>query len=98
MESKKAAKISHTVSNTTSTERKITKIGNSLGITLPANMLNSLNITLGEQVEIVVNNDSMIIRKSNKVKLPDNISKDFFNVLNETMREYDSTIKELRDH
>lgn len=79
------------------TERKVTKIGNSLGITFPNEMLKRLNVSQGDEVIIEQADDEIIIRKNVKISLPKGISKDFFDVFNETLAEYDETIKGLRD-
>ncbi|MBB5354781.1 hypothetical protein HNR43_000740 [Anoxybacillus mongoliensis] len=42
-------------------------------------------------------NNQIVVKKSNKVNLPKGISKDFFDVLNETLEAYDETIKGLVD-
>ena len=78
-------------------ERKVTKIGNSLGVTFPTKMLRKINVNLGDEVTLDLKGDEIILRKSRKVQLPDNISPDFFDVLNETMNQYDETLKGLRD-
>jgi putative addiction module antidote len=78
-------------------ERKVTKIGNSLGVTFPSEVLKSIHVKLGDEVTIDVKDDEIIIKKSRKVQLPSGISPDFFDILNETMSNYDETIKGLRD-
>jgi len=79
------------------TERKVTRIGNSLGITFPGKILKKINIVQGDEVTIDVRGDEIILRKSRKIQLPRGISRDFLDIINETMIEYDATIKELRD-
>ncbi len=78
-------------------ERKVTKIGNSLGITFPSDILKKINVVQGDEVTIDVRGDEIVLRKSRKINLPNGISPDFFDILNETMTEYDETIKGLRD-
>ena len=78
-------------------ERKITKIGNSLGITFPADVLKQIEVSLGDQVNIELRNDEIVITKSKKVNLPKGISSDFFDVLNETITNYDTTLRRLKD-
>lgn len=78
-------------------ERKITRIGNSLGVTFPGEVLKKVNISRGDVVTIDVRDGEIILRKSRKITLPQGISPDFFDILNETMEEYDETIKGLRD-
>jgi len=78
-------------------ERRITKIGNSLGVTFPSELLSQLDLTQGDEVTLVVENNSLIIRKSRKVNLPTGISEDFFDVVNESFEDYGKTIKNLAD-
>lgn len=83
--------------NATEKTRKITKIGNSLGLSLPPEMLKKINLNKGDQVIIDVEDDKLIIKKQPSLQIPEGISPDFFDILSETMEEYDKTIKGLRD-
>ncbi|EZP78219.1 SpoVT/AbrB-like cell growth regulatory protein [Parageobacillus genomosp. 1] len=78
-----------------SAERKVLKIGNSLGVTFPAEFLNQLGIHQGDEIQMELEGDQIVIKKSKKVDLPKGISEDFFEILNETLEEYDKTIKGL---
>ncbi|WP_041638478.1 AbrB/MazE/SpoVT family DNA-binding domain-containing protein [Anoxybacillus flavithermus] len=78
-------------------DRKVLKIGNSLGVTFPIEFLHKLDIHQGDEIQMELENNQIVIKKSNKVNLPKGISKDFFDVLNETLEEYDETIKGLVD-
>ncbi|OGO81285.1 MAG: AbrB family transcriptional regulator [Clostridiales bacterium GWC2_40_7] len=78
-------------------ERKVTRIGNSLGVTFPNEVLKKVNIAQGDVVTIDVKDGEIVLRKSRKINLPQGISPDFFDILNETMTEYGDTIKGLRD-
>lgn len=78
-------------------ERRITKIGNSLGITFPSELLSQLNLSQGDEVTLEVINNSLIIKKSRKVNLPNGVSEDFFDVVNESFENYGKTIKKLDD-
>ncbi|CUA80003.1 MULTISPECIES: AbrB/MazE/SpoVT family DNA-binding domain-containing protein [Anoxybacillus] len=78
-------------------ERKVLKIGNSLGITFPSEFLQKLDIHQGDEIQMELEGNQIVIKKSNKVNLPKGISRDFFDVLDETLKEYDETIKGLVD-
>jgi antitoxin MazE len=78
-----------------SAERKVLKIGNSLGVTFPVEFLNRLGIHQGDEIQMELEGDQIVIKKSKKVDLPKGISEDFFEILNETLEEYDKTIKGL---
>lgn len=79
-------------------ERKVTKFGNSLGITM-TEALKQIGLELGDTVHIDVNeaDGQIIIRKANKVVLPAGISSDFLDALSQVMDQYDETLKGLKD-
>lgn len=76
-------------------ERKITKIGNSLGITIPHELLQKAGLQQGDDIQLEFVDGVIQLVKSRKVSLPDGISEDFFDVLNDTVKQYDQTIKGL---
>ncbi|BBH23047.1 hypothetical protein Back11_43920 [Paenibacillus baekrokdamisoli] len=79
-------------------ERKVTKFGNSLGITM-TDALKQIGLELGDTVQIDVNQTSgeIVIKKANKVTLPAGISGDFMESLAEVISEYDQTLRGLKD-
>ncbi|MGG3454598.1 AbrB/MazE/SpoVT family DNA-binding domain-containing protein [Paenibacillus sp. FSL R7-0216] len=79
-------------------ERKVTKFGNSLGITM-TEALKQIGLDIGDAVKIDVNeaDGEIIIRKANKVTLPAGISPEFLETLSNVMEEYDETLKGLKD-
>lgn len=77
-------------------ERKVTKFGNSLGITM-TDAFKRLGINHGDTVKISVEGDEIVIKKSNKVELPAGISDDFMEKLGEVIGQYDETLKGLKD-
>ncbi|MEN2768901.1 AbrB/MazE/SpoVT family DNA-binding domain-containing protein [Ornithinibacillus xuwenensis] len=79
------------------TERKITKIGNSYGITIPKEMLKEAGISYGDNIQIEQKNGEIILRKKEEIKLPNGISTDFFEVLERNTNKHEETIRELVD-
>ncbi|GJM77148.1 hypothetical protein HMSSN036_93640 [Paenibacillus macerans] len=79
-------------------ERKVTKFGNSLGITM-TEALKQIGLELGDTVQIDVRetDGEIIIRKANKVTLPAGISSEFLETLSGVMKKYDETLKGLKD-
>lgn len=79
-------------------ERKVGKFGNSLGITM-TDALKQIGLNQGDRVLIDVNQATgeIIIKKSNKVSLPDGISEDFMDTLSNVIEEYDQTLQNLKD-
>lgn len=79
-------------------ERKVTKFGNSLGITM-TEALKQIGLDLGDIVKIDVHPSSgeIVIKKSAKVTLPAGISEDFMDCLSEVIHDYDQTLKGLKE-
>jgi antitoxin MazE len=79
-------------------ERKVTKIGNSLGVTM-TEAFKKLGIDFGDMVHIEVHEDDgeIVIKKSQPLTLPDGLSPDFLDTLQTVMRDYDETLKGLKD-
>ncbi len=78
-------------------ERKITKIGNSYGVTIPNELLKKAGLHHGDDIQLEFIDGVIQISKSRKVPLPEGISEDFFDTIQETMSTYDKTIKGLVD-
>ncbi|MFP4974966.1 AbrB family transcriptional regulator [Paenibacillus sp. CN-4] len=79
-------------------ERKVTKFGNSLGITM-SDAFKQIGINQGDTVQINVNpaTGEIIIKRSTKVSLPSGISADFMDTLASVIEEYDETLRGLKD-
>jgi antitoxin component of MazEF toxin-antitoxin module len=79
-------------------ERKVTKFGNSLGITM-TEALKQIGLEQGDTVHIEVKevNGEIVIRKANKIALPAGISPQFIETLAQVMDLYDDTLKGLKD-
>lgn len=78
------------------TERRIIKIGNSLGLTLPNDALKALNVKKGDEVQVELVGNQIVIKKIPKmIPLPEGVPADFFNVLEEEMEEYHEALKGL---
>lgn len=79
-------------------ERKVSKFGNSLGITM-TDALKQIGLDQGDTVIVEVNQPTgeITIRKSTKVALPNGISEDFMDALAEVINEYDHTLQGLKD-
>lgn len=78
-------------------QRKVTKIGNSWGVTLSKELLNRINANLGDDLEIIVNENKgeIVLRKSPKV--PQGLDPRFFEVLQANVDQYYKTIEGLKD-
>lgn len=78
-------------------ERKITKFGNSLGVTFPVDILTELNLNQGDEIRMEVEGEKIIIKRNNKIQLPDGISEDFFETFNKNVKAYKNTIEGLKN-
>jgi antitoxin MazE len=76
-------------------ERKVTKVGNSLGVTLPLEVLEHLKIGQGDEVCFDLADGHVIIKKKQKLKLPKGIDADFLEKMSDMITEYDKTFKGL---
>lgn len=79
-------------------ERKVTKFGNSLGISM-TEALKQIGLEQGDLANISVDPASgkITIKKAAKVSLPEGLSADFMDTLNDVMTEYDQTLLGLKD-
>ena len=79
-------------------ERKVTRFGNSLGLTM-TEALKRIGADVGDTVQIDVreHDGEIIIRKANKVSLPSGISAEFVETLSQVLEQYDDTLKGLKD-
>ncbi|HLQ71666.1 MAG TPA: AbrB/MazE/SpoVT family DNA-binding domain-containing protein [Bacillota bacterium] len=78
-------------------ERKVTKIGNSYGITFPKELLKEAGISYGDHVQLELEKGNIILHKKEKVKLPNGIDNDFLDIVNDVIREHDTAFKGLVD-
>lgn len=78
-------------------QRTISKIGNSYGVTIPLSMLEELDLQQGDKVQLKVVDGKIHLSKDKQISLPDGISPDFFEKVEETFSTYDVTIKGLKD-
>ena len=78
-------------------ERKVTKIGNSYGITIPAEFLKESGLSYGDNVQLNLKDGEIVMRKKEEVSLPEGISADFFKVLERNANKHEKTIQDLVD-
>ena len=76
-------------------ERKVTKVGNSYGITLPNELLQKVGLTHGDDVQVDVQDGKIVLRKKEQVRLPEGVDAEFMDVLNDVINEHDKAFKGL---
>ncbi|MCT1903308.1 AbrB/MazE/SpoVT family DNA-binding domain-containing protein [Oceanobacillus sojae] len=81
-------------------ERKITKIGNSLGITLPPEVLKHLKAQQGDDIRFELKEDgSVSVKRYKELNLDvlNDIDQDFLDGLQDLFENYDDTLRNLAD-
>ena len=76
-------------------ERKVTKIGNSFGITLPNELLRQVGLAHGDDVQLETKDGKIVLRKKEKITLPDGVDAEFMDVLHDVIKEHDKAFKGL---
>jgi putative addiction module antidote len=71
-----------------SSEGKIRKIGNSLGVIIPATMLKKLDVQDGDTVYISLEDDGIKIRNTEQKQIDDDFKQKVITILNEYMKEH----------
>ena len=75
----------------------MSKIGNSYGVTLPADLLKETGLTYGDNIQIEREEGKIILRKKEIIDLPEGVDAEFMDVLNDVIKEHDKAFKGLVD-
>jgi len=78
-------------------ERKITKIGNSVGVTLPPELLKNVGLAQGDDVQIEIKDGKIILQKKEQIHLPEGVDAEFTRILNDVIKEHDEAFRGLVD-
>lgn len=78
-------------------ERKVTKIGNSYGVTVPVDMLKEAGLSYGDNVQLEAKDGEIVLRKKKEIELPEGVDDDFMDVLNGVIKEHEVAFKGLVD-
>ncbi|MBE1556715.1 AbrB/MazE/SpoVT family DNA-binding domain-containing protein [Sporosarcina limicola] len=81
-------------------ERKITKVGNSLGVTLPAEVLSHIQANQGDDIKFhLEENGTVSFKKTTNLNLDglEGIDQDFIDGVKELFENYDTTLRNLAD-
>ena len=68
-------------------ERKVRKAGNSLGVTLPVDMLKEVGIKEGDTIYISLENNSIVVRSEKMKEDNDKFKQDVLKIIEEYMQE-----------
>jgi putative addiction module antidote len=69
-------------------EGKIRKIGNSLGVILPSNMLKKIGVGDGDTVHISLENDEIKIRSEEQKQIEDEFKQKVTTIIEEYLKEH----------
>lgn len=76
--------------------RKVTRVGNSMGITIPNEFVQVQGIQPGDEYQIRVNDQGdIILRRVSRI--PDNVRPEVLNLFAETFMEYEDVLRTLKD-
>ncbi|MDP3297644.1 MAG: AbrB/MazE/SpoVT family DNA-binding domain-containing protein [Thermodesulfovibrionia bacterium] len=77
--------------------RKICSIGNSQGVSIPLDVLEKLNLSVGSEIDVKLDEKSsrIVIEPVRKKKYPKNIDKEFVAQVNDFIAKYEPALKEL---
>lgn len=81
-------------------DRKVTRVGNSLGITLPVEVLEHLGVLKGDDLVFNLEEDGKVsFKKNEKISLNGikGVDQDFADGLNHLFDNYDEALKNLAD-
>ncbi|MCH5585977.1 AbrB/MazE/SpoVT family DNA-binding domain-containing protein [Shimazuella sp. AN120528] len=83
--------------STVEVERKVTKIGNSLGITLPAEVLQHLKIKQGDKIVFNLEQGKVSFQKNHGVNMEEfeDINQEFIEGMKELFYNYEDTLRNL---
>ncbi len=77
--------------------RKICAIGNSRGISIPADVLEKLNLSIGTAVDVKLDEEhsKIVIEPVKKGRHPKGIDKEFVSQVNDFIKKYRPALNEL---
>ena len=77
--------------------RKVCAIGNSRGVSIPAEMLGKLDLAVGSEVDVRLDEAGakIIIEPARKKKYPKSIDREFVSQVNDFISRYEPALKEL---
>lgn len=77
--------------------RKLCSIGNSQGISIPREMIEKLNLSVGSEVDIALDKsgERIILAPVKKKKYPKGIDREFVSQVNEFIEKYRPALKAL---
>ena len=77
--------------------RKVFSVGNSKGASIPADYLSKLDLAVGAEVDVTLDedHDRIVIQPVRKKKYPKSVDRKFVSQVNEFIEQYRPALKEL---
>jgi len=77
--------------------RKVCAIGNSKGVSIPTEFLGKLELAVGSEVDVSLDEEAskIIIEPVRKKKYPRGVDKEFVSQVNDFISKYEPALKEL---
>lgn len=77
--------------------RKVCSIGNSQGVSIPAEMLDKLDLSVGSEVDVQLDEQisKIVIEPVRRKKYPKGIDREFVSQVNEFIAKYEPALKKL---
>jgi antitoxin MazE len=74
------------------------KVGNSLGVTIPAEIIEKIHLNQGDSVRVELDeNGNIVLTPVRKIDLPQNVRPEVLDAAYHVMRKYKDTLKRLQD-
>lgn len=78
--------------------RKVGRMGNSLGVSLPKDLAAKLNISQGDEIEFAENDrGEVVMKKVRKNQLPDHVRAEVLEAFFDVFEEDEGILEDLRD-
>ncbi|QNK57413.1 AbrB/MazE/SpoVT family DNA-binding domain-containing protein [Paenibacillus sp. PAMC21692] len=91
-------KVTKDKSNVKRYARKIGRMGNSLGVSLPKSLAEKLNVSQGDEIEFVENDHGeIVLKKVRHSQLPDNVRPEVLEAFFDVFEEDEGILEDLRD-
>ncbi|WP_096438667.1 AbrB/MazE/SpoVT family DNA-binding domain-containing protein [Alteribacter populi] len=76
--------------------RKVSRMGNSLGVGIPKSIIDTLKLEKGDELQFTVDSNNRIMLEK-KNKLEDRVDPELLEMLAETFEEHDEVFRNLKD-
>jgi len=92
------AKVANDKSNAMRYSRKIGRMGNSLGVSLPKSLAEKLNVSQGDEIEFVENDrGEVVMKKVRQAQLPENVRLEVLEAFFDVFEEDEGILEDLRN-